>query len=119
MYLRPPRSTRTDPLCPDATRCRSLGRGRVLDELHEVVLVNHLAGGERDVLAEFEGLDVGHLDPEAALAALEVVRSEEHTSELQSLKRISYAVFCLKQNNIQQRRASQRCSLGRVHIRKP
>src|SRR3546814_3344018 len=32
----------------------------------------------------------------AALAALEAERSEEHTSELQSLMRISYAVFCLK-----------------------
>src|SRR3546814_2571280 len=35
-------------------------------------------------------------------AAAQVVRSEEHTSELQSLMRISYAVFCLKKNNITQ-----------------
>src|SRR3546814_8608454 len=107
--------------------CSSVGRRRVLDDLHEVVLVDHLARRQGDVLAELEGLDVGHLDPEAALAALEVGeqvvqalhevlaagfqrraqhlrighhevggRSEEHTSELQSLMRSSYAVFCLK-----------------------
>src|SRR3546814_1907758 len=39
-------------------------------------------------------------DIEVAVTAQEVVRSEEHTSELQSLMRISYAVFCLKQNKI-------------------
>src|SRR3546814_4377012 len=114
--------------------CSSVGRRRVLDDLHEVVLVDHLARRQGDVLAELEGLDVGHLYPEAALAALEVGeqvvqalhevlaagfqrraqhlrighhevggghRSEEHTSELQSLMRISYAVFCLKKKHKQ------------------
>src|SRR3546814_6381866 len=44
----------------------------------------HRVGGARQILE---------------LAALDGVRSEEHTSELQSLMRISYAVFCLKKTN--------------------
>src|SRR3546814_2424223 len=42
-----------------------------------------------------------HLDAEAAAASEfgQILRSEEHTSELQSLMRISYAVFCLKKKN--------------------
>src|SRR3546814_10727002 len=50
--------------------------------------------------AQFASLDAGHLliDVFAAVTtvSLALVRSEEHTSELQSLMRISYAVFCLK-----------------------
>src|SRR3546814_6198746 len=42
-----------------------------------------------------------HIIDEAKLQALDAARSEEHTSELQSLMRISYAVFCLKKNNTQ------------------
>src|SRR3546814_6890804 len=45
----------------------------------------------------FEGLPDGRI-PDAALAG-QALRSEEHTSELQSLMRISYAVFCLKKKN--------------------
>src|SRR3546814_6343798 len=46
------------------------------------------------------GLDAQPLGHDApALAGMAVVRSEEHTSELQSLMRISYAVFCLKKTN--------------------
>src|SRR3546814_7448586 len=47
------------------------------------------------------GIAARYTDAAAMLAAerLDFVRSEEHTSELQSLMRISYAVFCLKQNN--------------------
>src|SRR3546814_7821884 len=73
MRRRPPRSTRTDTLFPYTTLFRShhLGRRR---------------GGRRWSL----GGGRGHLDPHPAAA-----RSEEHTSELQSLMRISYAVFCL------------------------
>src|SRR3546814_2344024 len=47
-------------------------------------------------------LRTGHAELAAGKPALDAVRSEEHTSELQSLMRISYAVFCLKKNNKRQ-----------------
>src|SRR3546814_8506980 len=96
MLCRPPRSTRTDTLFPDTTLFRALqplvgARHDALDDLAvEVVGVGPQA------VEEF-------LDADAGLAAEgvgELVRSEEHTSELQSLMRISYAVFCLKKQQI-------------------
>src|SRR3546814_1295697 len=74
MIRRPPRSTRTDTLFPYTTLFRSemRERGRLI---------------RRDLVEALRSLS-GPLS-----AAL---RSEEHTSELQSLMRISYAVFCLK-----------------------
>src|SRR3546814_16991512 len=71
MIRRPPRSTRTDTLFPYTTLFRSL--------------CDH---GYRDVVL----LRERHL----CVCRREEGRSEEHTSELQSLMRISYAVFCLK-----------------------
>src|SRR3546814_9405612 len=96
MIRRPPRSTRTDTLFPDTTLFRSRrfdvaehqGRRAVGDERavgalqrpgHHRVLVG-------DVAAELVAEVLAHLRQ----------RSEEHTSELQSLMRNSYAVFCLK-----------------------
>src|SRR3546814_10545693 len=79
MIRRPPRSTRTDTLFPDTTLFRSL-RGRFL------VGVGFLARLDRR-LAPTVCID---------LPQRRVGRSEEHTSELQSLMRISYAVFCLQ-----------------------
>src|SRR3546814_2521706 len=75
MIRRPPRSTRTDTLFPYTTLFRSLALrvGRGLERAH--------AGGAH------------RHDP----------RSEEHTSELQSLMRISYAVFCLKKKKLTQK----------------
>src|SRR3546814_8556728 len=86
MIRRPPRSTRTDTLFPYTTLFRS-GEAAELD-LHGAD-AEILAGAGRDAdaaLADFVGV-LGHQLH---------VRSEEHTSELQSLMRISYAVFCLK-----------------------
>src|SRR3546814_1126131 len=78
MIRRPPRSTRTDTLFPYTT----LFRSSPVD--HHRFLVDQL----QPVAAEF----VGH-----SFHLLHAgFRSEEHTSELQSLMRISYAVFCLK-----------------------
>src|SRR3546814_16445089 len=86
---RPPRSTRTDTLFPYTTLFRSLDRPG--------------SGGLR--LAVGDGRGMAALDVLRAIAealidlhreALRFDRSEEHTSELQSLMRISYAVFCLK-----------------------
>src|SRR3546814_7665368 len=80
MIRRPPRSTRTDTLFPYTTLFRSIIlRSSVR---HEPQLVP--APVARPIASA-----------EAAPAAM-AVRSEEHTSELQSLMRISYAVFCLK-----------------------
>src|SRR3546814_9296186 len=80
MRRRPPRSTRTDTLFPYTTLFRSDQR---LDSPQFLPALR--LGGDR-----LSGAARGH----RALAARR--RSEEHTSELQSLMRISYAVFCLK-----------------------
>src|SRR3546814_1605463 len=87
MRLRPPRSTRTDTLFPDTTLFRSAVqvRGRAaFDRLRERVA---------DVAAVALARVVGVLPVPRPPRVLD--RSEEHTSELQSLMRISYAVFCL------------------------
>src|SRR3546814_5812037 len=81
MIRRPPRSTRTDTLFPYTTLFRSV-RERPVDEA--VAPRVELAGAEELV------------PPVLAERLEQLVRSEEHTSELQSLMRISYAVFCLK-----------------------
>src|SRR3546814_18384063 len=75
MIRRPPRSTRTYTLFPYTTLFRSV---ELVDERRD--------GGDGADRARRRRLDVGDL----------ARRSEEHTSELQSLMRISYAVFCLK-----------------------
>src|SRR3546814_2700210 len=83
MIRRPPRSTRTDTLFPYTTLFRSY----VNDVFCKVGLY-----GEEELLGQPHSI-VRHPDMPRAVFAL---RSEEHTSELQSLMRISYAVFCLK-----------------------
>src|SRR3546814_1280853 len=109
MIRRPPRSTRSDTLFPYTTLFRS--------DRPE----NAEGGGGGDLMLEgmarqrrMIGLDIdAHLvlEPVALEEAIDgggveiilmfgrLVRSEEHTSELQSLMRISYAVFCLKKQN--------------------
>src|SRR3546814_7403442 len=95
MIRRPPRSTRTDTLFPYTTlfRSRALARLAVGEDESRRLLddaVNRRKPQPRplaDVLGGEEGLEnLGQ----------HIGRSEEHTSELQSLMRISYAVFCLK-----------------------
>src|SRR3546814_5434831 len=104
MIRRPPRSTRTDTLFPYTTLFRS-----VLDEPNrkntstsymwlyrsakpdkKVILFDYRETRQaiwpKEMLHDFKGY-------------LQTDRSEEHTSELQSLMRISYAVFCLKKKN--------------------
>src|SRR3546814_16408430 len=96
MTRRPPRSTRTDTLFPYTTLFRS---GKVVD---------HRQGDEhagRLELAADTAPDNGMFAFRLYLRAVEQdsagsrPRSEEHTSELQSLMRISYAVFCLKEKS--------------------
>src|SRR3546814_6550878 len=83
MIRRPPRSTRTDTLFPYTTLFRSVRRGQRLD-VERVRRLRVLGAGAGPEQA---------LRPRGGGGKL---RSEEHTSELQSLMRISYAVFCLK-----------------------
>src|SRR3546814_3528481 len=107
MIRRPPISTRTDTLFPYTTLFlspkRRLDSGQPsLDE------PRHGGRAGIDVLADpqpFELLRQRLLGSPlgAEPAKLPVARSEEHTSELQSLMRISYAVFCLKKKKIHSR----------------
>src|SRR3546814_10270491 len=82
---RPPRSTRTDTLFPYTTLFRSgpLRFGAEVMDLRAYDADRGSSAGNGDVNA-------------LELIQAYVGRSEEHTSELQSLMRISYAVFCLK-----------------------
>src|SRR3546814_8950951 len=128
MIRRPPRSTRTDTLFPYTTLFRSIviGRGhdilaegahvacdrarhaqprigvdvRGADEpLHQLVRDIIIFGEE--LARDIEGDAVRAVAGNRLLEAFGDERSEEHTSELQSLMRISYAVFCLKKKNKQ------------------
>src|SRR3546814_6929544 len=98
MIRRPPRSTRTDSLFPYTTLFRSRAL-RILvapsgfkEGLSAERVCAAIAAGVRSVCpaAEIDCLPV----PDGGEGFAD--RSEEHTSELQSLMRISYAVFCLK-----------------------
>src|SRR3546814_9543873 len=110
MIRRPPRSTRTDTLFPYTTLFRSPPPAR--------------AGARRDAAraprgrVRGRGRPRGRLRPGRGRAARQGdrdrradARSEEHTSELQSLMRISYAVFCLKKkktnSNTKHKKTSQ------------
>src|SRR3546814_7273321 len=91
MIRRPPRSTRTDTLFPYTTLFRSLYQ--IDPAPYEAQVANARAAlvRARSSIASTAALARRYND----LDAIED-RSEEHTSELQSLMRISYAVFCLK-----------------------
>src|SRR3546814_6582299 len=109
MIRRPPRSTRTDTLFPYTTLFRSptgagaqRGVGRLTaPRRHNQPAESHTASQERRTLVGARGMrlrDTVGLPPRRLAMRPDVLpfRSEEHTSELQSLMRISYAVFCLK-----------------------
>src|SRR3546814_3589561 len=103
MCRRPPRSTRTDTLFPYTTLFRS-GRHHPVDRAHppiygggDAARRNAAAGASASVdRLRFAGRRRHRDRCLAVRLSLPHVRSEEHTSELQSLMRISYAVFCLK-----------------------
>src|SRR3546814_2429606 len=90
MIRRPPRSTRTDTLFPYTTLFRSRPRHQGAERR----VVEHVVGARQDHRPRSRRRHpfIAKIDDPGAGEA----RSEEHTSELQSLMRISYAVFCLK-----------------------
>src|SRR3546814_19052003 len=106
MIRRPPRSTRTDTLFPYTTLFRSrLVLVRPAVEAGEKLgfLPGDLSQKVDPYLRPLYDALYEMLGVEKVLKLLEknvIERSEEHTSELQSLMRISYAVFCLKKTNI-------------------
>src|SRR3546814_4683417 len=109
MIRRPPRSTRTDTLFPYTTLFRSFQQIQKYEKG-----LNRIGASRLQQFAQilnvppsyfFDGMPIDGAaqdtgDPLAAVAGdIAATRSEEHTSELQSLMRISYAVFCLKKKN--------------------
>src|SRR3546814_2661850 len=110
MIRRPPRSTRTDTLFPYTTLFRSTAASRQR-QFREAVAERRRIGLDAvavDVAVKRRAeIDVGAGGSLRRRRQLEAEqpgrrRSEEHTSELQSLMRISYAVFCLKTKTIKQ-----------------
>src|SRR3546814_2508563 len=116
MLRRPPRSTRTYPLFPYTTLFRSQARARRYQQGSARHRVEHIFGHLRDDHSRQIGIESGQqaggddaarhhfIRRSRSLECMGVRhatcnRSEEHTSELQSLMRISYAVFCLKKKN--------------------
>src|SRR3546814_2308590 len=115
--LRPPRSTLTDPLFPYTALFRSIDRHAApihspgITRIHDArrrarrrqraCITGAFEGNPAPKLVE--GSDAPHIGLAKRLAGEgwhpRGKRSEEHTSELQSLMRISYAVFCLKKKN--------------------
>src|SRR3546814_5810383 len=105
MIRRPPRSTRTDTLFPDTTLFRSGAClvWLVLPGRHAVRMGQRAWAGPRHTQMDALGwmafcrvLADDDLRPTGQCLPVPLGRSEEHTSELQSLMRNSYAVFCLK-----------------------
>src|SRR3546814_8818182 len=110
MIRRPPRSTRTDTLCPYTTLFRSRKVLLVDDDVRNIYALTNVLEeqGVRCLTAENGrvALEVMKANPGVEMVLMDVMmpemdgyettRSEENTSELQSLMRISYAVYCLK-----------------------
>src|SRR3546814_2171461 len=121
MIRRPPRSTRTDTLFPYTTLFRSGERHAELDHVgagfdqrvhhrHQRFERGIAGGDEGDQRLAVGGLEFGESG----------ARSEEHTSELQSLMRISYAVFCLKKkkkHEENQKKNENQYDNKKVHMR--
>src|SRR3546814_4231634 len=102
MIRRPPRSTRTDTLFPYTTLFRSFTEiERTVPPLRPLQVVQKPLGGQPHKLAKVPALPIRDRRLGVFDRGLNE-RSEEHTSELQSLMRISYAVFCLKKKKITQ-----------------
>src|SRR3546814_4611731 len=115
MIRRPPRSTRTDPLFPDTTRVRSGAKTLILGVANQGGYINEkwvrkleealdlgmdIASGLHTRLTSVPGLaEKAEKLGRRLIDVRHPTRSEEHTSELQSLMRLSYAVFCSKKKH--------------------
>src|SRR3546814_9795876 len=105
MIRRPPRSTRTDTRFPYTTLFRS-----AMDATNRSC---------RECLWDWQKSNRGSQRRQNSLRGIQGLmenRSEEHTSELQSLMRISYAVFCLKKNIQHQRHLHAACTQPHAHL---
>src|SRR3546814_7989589 len=104
----PPVSTRSYTLFPSTTLFRSEDEGRAKIDRHDTVPQLETRRGQAGLRKEAGAVDDGadsevRRDPfhqRLGFGGVGQVRSEEHTSELQSLMRTSYAVFCLKKKKI-------------------
>src|SRR3546814_10336129 len=111
MVRTPPKSTRTDTPVPYTTLFRSLGiiATQLADHIGEILVVDRAQPPQPREIATRDEIEMLDQPRHARIVAVRLLRlerkafgkvararSEEHTSELQSLMRISYAVFCLK-----------------------
>src|SRR3546814_9816843 len=99
MIRRPPRSTRTDTLFPYTTLVRSPRADPIAD-------IRAVEAREHQPLGEDAELDENILARVPVGGRGQRERSEEHTSELQSLMRSSYAVFCLQKKKRESKQRS-------------
>src|SRR3546814_5002250 len=116
MIRRPPRSTRTDTLFPYTTLFRSQAKagGRVDAALNRRVPVRK-AEPAKAVIGCHAG--IGRNADRRFGRHGRKMRSGEHTSELQSLMRISYAVFCLKKKKTQQNKTTRHSAEPASHMK--
>src|SRR3546814_3818360 len=96
MIRRPPRSTRTDTLFPYTTLFRSDIHQSLLDRINLAALETMTRDQIHREIGELVHEQLSNRKHALNSSERRQLRSEEHTSELQSLMRISYAVFCLK-----------------------
>src|SRR3546814_5755843 len=112
MIRRPPRSTRTDTLFPYTTLFRSTVERVLMSHILIVEDETIIRSALRRLLErnQYEVSEAGSVQEAQERYSIPgfdlIVRSEEHTSELQSLMRISYAVFCLKKKNKKQHQSN-------------
>src|SRR3546814_9882291 len=109
MIRRPPRSTRTDTLFPYTTLFRSQ---RIPGEVSKAEALTSPRSANSIWVAQDQQRNV-----DSVRVANRTSRSEEHTSELQSLMRISYVAFCLKKTRpLEYTRTTMLIHMGPTHI---
>src|SRR3546814_4433315 len=115
MIRRPPRSTRTDTLFPYTTLFRSLAPwARIAENAAWPGVSRKTTERSLDASEPASRLFMS-TENAARRCVMPPARSEEHTSELQSLMRISYAVFCLKKKKTEISQPQQRLRITYTH----